>query len=133
LNHAGEVINSFRMAHRYQAPPVPTIGELMENAPRWSWLYCNGCGRGKGAALAPFAIRWGLDASSDLIRNSVRCEACGAKGATMIHPSYEDLQYGWSDFPDYEIEPWVVGGRAVSHQAISPDGEDVTPGTGDRG
>ena len=38
-------------------------------------------------ALAPLMVRWGPDASSDLLRRSARCTYCGAKGADLQHPS----------------------------------------------
>jgi hypothetical protein len=43
---------------------------------------------------APFAcavavIRWGADASSDVLRECARCTVCGHRGATFQHP-------GWS-------------------------------------
>jgi hypothetical protein len=44
--------------------------------------------RHKGpVALAPLIIRWGGDASSDLLRQSARCKLCGSKGADLQHPS----------------------------------------------
>jgi hypothetical protein len=44
-------------------------------------------------AIAPFVIRWGPDAPSDMLRRSARCSKCGAKGATLMLPSASDLQY----------------------------------------
>jgi hypothetical protein len=38
-------------------------------------------------ALAPFVIRHGPDASSDVLRQRRRCTKCGRKGATLMHPS----------------------------------------------
>jgi len=38
-------------------------------------------------AIAPLIIRWGGDASSDLLRRSARCTCCGSKGADLQHPS----------------------------------------------
>jgi hypothetical protein len=34
--------------------------------------------------LSPFVIRWGRDASSDLLRRSARCTRCGGKGAMIV-------------------------------------------------
>ena len=34
--------------------------------------------------MAPFAIRWGMDASTDLIRERLRCSKCGRKGGVSI-------------------------------------------------
>jgi hypothetical protein len=38
-------------------------------------------------ALTPLIIRWGGDASSELLRRSARCMRCGQKGADLQHPS----------------------------------------------
>ena len=37
-------------------------------------------------ALAPAIIRWGDDASSDVLRGRARCGKCGSKGATLQTP-----------------------------------------------
>jgi hypothetical protein len=42
------------------------------------------------AAIAPFVIRLGPDALADVLRRSARCSACGAKSATLMHPSWAD-------------------------------------------
>lgn len=39
--------------------------------------------------LAPFIIRWGPDASSDILRGAAVCRKCGHKGATLVHPSVD--------------------------------------------
>ncbi|CAN5490290.1 hypothetical protein BH10PSE7_BH10PSE7_33240 [soil metagenome] len=38
--------------------------------------------------LAPYVIRWGLDASSDMLRKNLRCTACGQRGAALQIPSF---------------------------------------------
>jgi hypothetical protein len=66
--------------------PVPTIGELLrERNGRWVWVYCRNseCGHYRAMPLAPFAIRWGMHASSDLVRKLLRCSACGEKGVSI--------------------------------------------------
>src|SRR6185295_19829423 len=45
-------------------------------------------------ALAPLSIRWGGDASSDLLRRSARCTCCGSKGADLQHPSARSSDIG---------------------------------------
>lgn len=80
----------------YGTVPVPTIGDLLASrTPNWAWAYCARmsphCGHRSAVALAPFAIRWGLDASSDLIRKSLVCARCGHKGAQIITPSSNGL------------------------------------------
>jgi hypothetical protein len=77
---------------RAPAPPVPTIGQLLrQRTGNWMWAWCNnpGCGHRAPVALAPFAIRWGLDASSDVLREQLRCARCGRRGVTLIAPSWD--------------------------------------------
>jgi hypothetical protein len=68
----------------YSDPPrAPlTLAELRKNC-CWVWAYCgkSGCGGSAPIAIAPFIIRWGPDASSDLIRRSLRCARYGGKVA----------------------------------------------------
>jgi hypothetical protein len=50
--------------------------------------------------LAPYAIRWGLDASSNLLRERARCTRCGHLGATLMHPSPSLDEHGWYRWPE---------------------------------
>jgi hypothetical protein len=71
--------------------PVPTIGAFLSGDTKWFWAYCErmGCGHVAPIALAPFAIRWGMEASTDLIRARLRCSACGKRGGVAIkRPSW---------------------------------------------
>jgi hypothetical protein len=49
--------------------------------------------------FAPFVIRWGPDTSSDALRKNLCCKACGHRGASLLHPSWVDIQIGWQPFP----------------------------------
>jgi hypothetical protein len=80
------------------AVPVPTLGELLHQ-PYWLWLRCNACGHCVAVALVPFVIRWGADASSDVLRTHARCTVCGRRGASLQHPSWADESVGWEPFP----------------------------------
>jgi hypothetical protein len=80
------------------APPVPTLGQLLYQ-PYWFWLRCNACGHCVAVALVPFVIRWGADASSDVLRRNARCVVCGRRGASLQHPSWGDEAVGWEPFP----------------------------------
>ena len=51
-----------------------TLAELRRST-CWVWLYCDSCGRGAPVAVAPWLIRYGPTASSDLLRENARCEA----------------------------------------------------------
>jgi hypothetical protein len=71
-----------------------SIRNLQKAAP-WLWLWCEGriahgniCHHHRAVAIAPFAIRFGLEASPDLIRRNARCSKCGHKGAGFLHPSW---------------------------------------------
>jgi hypothetical protein len=59
----------------------------------------NACDHRVAVALVPFVIRWGSDASSDMLRRNTRCAACGRRGATLQHPSWGDAVTGWQPFP----------------------------------
>jgi len=71
--------------------PIPTIGELMRGNAKWVWVHCIAgldlCSHSRPMTLAPFAILWGLDASSDLIRERLRCTVCGHQGVFLTLPS----------------------------------------------
>jgi len=89
------------MWSRRERPPVPTLAELRRST-CWVWIHCANrpaCMHGAPAALAPFLIRWGEDASSDMLRRSARCTYCGAKGATLMLPSWQDSTVGAAPFP----------------------------------
>ena len=49
---------------------------------------------------APLIIRWGADASSDVLRECAKCSRCGYKGATLQHPSWAGADVGWMPFPN---------------------------------
>jgi len=50
-------------------------------------------------ALVPLMIRWGQDASSDMLRQSARCTICGRKGTKLQHPSWGGSDVGFQPFP----------------------------------
>jgi hypothetical protein len=56
-------------------------------------------------AIAPLVIRWGADVSSDRLRRSARCTACGHKGATLQAPELGDGVTGHQPFPVVTIGP----------------------------
>jgi len=79
------------MARSKEPPPrIPTLGALQRDEPHWAWLYCTNyhkCTHRRAMPLAPFVIRWGANASSNVLRKSARCSQCGHKGAALMHPS----------------------------------------------
>jgi len=98
-----------RPQQRRPAPPgpVPTLGELQRGTPKWVWAICNGldasgriaCLHRAPLALAPFVIRWGPDASSNVMRERLRCAKCGHRGAVIQHPGWMGAQVGEQPFP----------------------------------
>ena len=84
--------------------PVPTLGELQAGSTKWVWAICNGLDEsGRVACLhrAPLALalRWGAEASSNVMRQRLRCAVCGHRGAVLQHPSWMDAQIGEQPFP----------------------------------
>jgi hypothetical protein len=98
-----------RPQHRPSAVPgpIPTIGELQAGSCKWVWAICDGTDRSgrhpclhrAPLALAPFVIRWGADASSDVMRQCLRCALCGHRGACIQHPSWEGAEIGFQAYP----------------------------------
>ena len=78
--------------------PRPTLEQLRRGTP-WCWIVCEHCMHRKPVALVPFIIRWGPDASSDMLRRSARCSSCGRKGAALQHPSRAGMHVGFEPFP----------------------------------
>jgi hypothetical protein len=77
--------------------PVSTLADL-RGVTRWLWVICARCLRRTPTALAPWIIRWGAGASSDMLRRSARCTECGRKGATIRILGWGALQApvrGW--------------------------------------
>ena len=79
-----------------------TIRDLMcQGFGNWLWFYCRNpeCRHDRPVALAPFAIRYGLDCSFDLIRERAKCEVCGSVGVQTILPSWVDSVTKVQPFP----------------------------------
>jgi hypothetical protein len=71
--------------------PVATLANLRGVTP-WLWVICDRCQHRSPTALAPWIIRWGAEASSDMLRRSARCTQGGGKGATIQIPGWGGLQ-----------------------------------------
>jgi hypothetical protein len=78
----------------------PTLEQMRQSAP-WLWVNCTNarCLHKAPMALVPLIIRWGGDASSDRLRACARCTRCGARGASLQHPSWGGCEVGWMPFP----------------------------------
>jgi hypothetical protein len=97
---------SSRKTHKSPPGPRPTLGELQRGDGKWCWLYCERCLHKAPFAFAAAVIRWGPNASSDVLRQRARCTACGHKGATVTHPTWGGNSIGFLPFPtDTELVP----------------------------
>ena len=50
-------------------------------------------------ALAPIAIKLGLDIPFDRVQELARCAECGTLGAHTTGPSFGGIDAGWMQFP----------------------------------
>jgi hypothetical protein len=87
-----------RTRYKSRPGPRPTLGDLHSSSP-WLWLWCERCQHHAPVAVVPFIIRWGPNASSDMLRQCARCTCCGSKGATLQHPSWGGNSIGFLPFP----------------------------------
>jgi hypothetical protein len=85
---------------RSRPGPIPTLGELARQA-SWVHVYCEarGCHHSAPLRLAEVIVRYGEEASSNVLRVRTRCTACGAIGATIRLPSWVDSTTGRAPFP----------------------------------
>jgi hypothetical protein len=81
-----------------------TLGDLHRATP-WLWLHCEKCQHYAPLACAVAVMRWGFDASSDVLRECARCTACGHKGATIQHPGWGGADVGFLPFPVEQRSP----------------------------
>jgi hypothetical protein len=88
---------TLRRMRPYPFQPV-TLAELRQCGCR-VWLYCDSCGRGAPAAVAPRIIRLSPAASSGVVRRGARCTLCGGRGASLRLPSWGGLDVGIAPFP----------------------------------
>ena len=89
-----------------------TLGDLHRATP-WLWLNCEQCQHHAPLACAVAVIRWGRDASSDVLRQQARCTACGHKGATIQQPRRRGANTGFLPFPTQT--PSASGGATSHH------------------
>jgi putative SOS response-associated peptidase YedK len=101
-----------RIARRNAArQPRPTIGQLWTFNP-WVWLYCETprCRHYTAIPLAPLIIRWGRNATSDMLRSGFRCSRCGRQVTSIRTPSKGsalepiDTHRQWTGFEDWHPE-----------------------------
>jgi len=107
LNGGADVTDG-RCSHPGAAAAVrtPVVGLLLERRLPASRV----CG------ADPVIIRWGCDASCNLVRAWARCAKCGRLGADLQHPSWEDQASVGSHFPRLD---WASQGCAYLATTIS--------------
>jgi len=68
----------------------------------WLWVNCLNvkCLHRAPKALTPLIIRWGGDASSDVLRHCGRRSKCGRNGCSLTAPSWDNIDTGFAAFPD---------------------------------
>lgn len=71
--------------------PPPTLIQEMRNGYSWCWFICPRCNRRTPKALAPFAIRYGLNVPTIDLRPFARCMRCGHSGALLQMPSIQGI------------------------------------------
>ena len=77
----------------------PSVGDSRSNphaAAGAGQNICSPCLHRAPVALAPLVIRWGPDASGDMLRRCARCQRCGHRGATLQHPGRIENGVGWA-------------------------------------
>jgi len=72
---------------RSKPGPPPTLGEELRDGYRWFWFVCPSCERRTPKALAPFAIRYGMDVPTIDVAKFATCQGCGHHGALLQRPS----------------------------------------------
>jgi hypothetical protein len=63
------------------------------------WQQLLRCQHHAPLACAVAVIRWGRDASSDVLRQRAQCADCGHKGTTLQHPGSGGTDIGFLPFP----------------------------------
>ncbi len=81
----------------------------------WVWMHCcnPACGHYRAMALAPIAIKLGLDIPFDRVQELARCAECGTLGAHTTGPSFGGMGVGWMQFPAARSSGSLNGGRPV--------------------
>jgi hypothetical protein len=91
------------------------MAQLQKAPPHWCWIYClnpycERVSRPTAIAIAPYVIRWGANAPSDMLRRCARCVGCGHKGATLRVKQEDHARDDYAPFP---IQPTPAPGSTV--------------------
>lgn len=103
-----------RLAARLPSTPAELGAARKEHL--WIYVYCGRprCRHHAIFYLTPLIVRWGPEASVDLLRRAARCTRCGHKGATVaasnaawptaLTPIFEDLRWTGREVWPVEVE-----------------------------
>lgn len=82
--------------------PPGSLGQIRAEF-EWMWIYCTAasCAHMAAVPLAPLIIRWGADASSDLMRMGFRCSHCGGRRTETQAPTWGGLNAGFSPVAEH--------------------------------
>jgi hypothetical protein len=86
---AGQHANAASPRPRAKPGPPPTLRQELEDGYSWFWFLCPVCDRRTPRALAPLAIRCGMDVPTINIARAATCLGCGHIGALLQRPSLE--------------------------------------------
>lgn len=91
-------IADFNAKRRSPAPrakakpgPPPTLIQEMRKGYTWCWFICPLCDHRSPMALAPFAIRYGMDVPTIDVAKFLRCSRCGHVGALLQRVSMHGI------------------------------------------
>lgn len=95
------------MAHarRFAHGPIPTLRQTRKVSP-WLWLHCPKCRHYRAVTLVRYMIVWGIDASTDRLRERSVCSCCRHRGALTYMPAFVDTVIGFAPFPPEEQREW---------------------------
>lgn len=103
--------------------PVPTLAQLARHT-NWVRALCTAqCAHDAAIPLAPIIARFGAEASSDRLRNALRCTACGKRGGRIMLPSWHDMQVGVTAMP-VELVPLALR-REIAEDALRSIGVQI--------
>jgi putative SOS response-associated peptidase YedK len=84
------------------ASQFPTFGNCLQSREsKWMWVSCpvRECGHRAAVAFAPLAIRWGMNATTQMVRRKFRCSRCGNLGALTYSPSWNVALQSFQSYP----------------------------------
>jgi hypothetical protein len=97
------------------AGPIATLGDLARHG-AWVTLTCHRCQHSVAIPLAPFRVRWGLEASSDTLRRNFRCTQCGTRstGVTVSAPVNAE-----TDGQAFPVERGYMAPKNVAQRSLA--------------